>query len=282
MLHGVPGTALWGLRARAEESGRSGGLFQDALAQSWYERLAGFSSPELDAWYTPTLQQSIALRTLILDQAVRAHFHHCSAPVLVELGAGFSTRFSRLQPRHGQWYELDIPPLMELRLSLREPPDPRHWVLAYSVLEPDWLAHLKAHDPSQILLLAEGLLMFLSWAEVEALFRRLAEALPGAVIVFDVLGRLNFKAAQAFGEALDAPVHWGAADLSRVCQTLGLEQGEDLSLPAQLRLHPDYGRELRWLQRLILKQRWLTRRMGGTVMGRFPLAASHAKLKIDV
>lgn len=282
MLHGVPGTALWGLRARAEEALRPAGLFQDDLAQAWYERLAPFSNPELDAWYTPTLQQAIALRTLILDQAVRAHFYRCPEPVLVELGAGFSTRFSRLQPGHGQWYELDIPSLMELRLSLREAPNPRHWVLAYSVLDTDWLSHLKEHDPSQIFLLAEGLLMFFPQAEVDALFSRLAEALPGALMAFDVLGQLNFKAARAFGEALDAPVYWGAADIVQVCQRLGLIPDEDLSLPAQLRLHPDYGRELSGLQRLILKQQWLTRRMGGTVMGRFPRAASHAKLKIDV
>lgn len=269
MLSGVPGTALWGLRARAEEAERPNKLFSDSLAQSWYPRLAPFANAHLNEWYTPTLQQAIALRTAIFDQAVQTHFEQHPEPVLVELGAGFSTRFSRLKPAWGQWYELDIPELIELRLSLKEPPDPRHWVLAYSVLDPDWLHPLKEHDPSQIFLIAEGLLMFFPRAEIEALLTRLAQALPGATIAFDVLGSLNFKSAQAFGQALDAPVYWGVPDLRQVCPTFGLQEAGDLSLPTQLRLNPTYGRDLTGMQRLILRQNWLTRRMGGTVLGCF-------------
>jgi len=268
MLHGIPATSLWGLRARAEEAARSGGLFQDPLAVSWYERLSFLSEGPLDSWFTPILQQAIALRTAILDEAVRRHCLQHPEPVVIELGAGFSTRFSRIQPSQGQWYELDLPELMELRLSLKEPPAPHHWVLAYSVFDPEWLQHLAELPASQILLIAEGLLMFFPRAEVQQLFQRLQEHFAGASIAFDVMGSLNLKSAQAFGVELQAPVYWGARDLRRLPAEFGLTPAGDLSLPAQIQLEPRYAQELSWLQRLILRQRWLTRRMGGTVLAR--------------
>ncbi|MGV3525348.1 MAG: class I SAM-dependent methyltransferase [Candidatus Sericytochromatia bacterium] len=269
-LSGVPGTSLWGLRARAEEQQRADALFADPLALAWHTRLLPFFSPALEAGYSPVLQQAIALRTAVFDETVQKHLTRFPTGLVVELGAGFSTRFSRLQPEQAEWVELDLPELIELRLALREAPHPHHHCLADSLFAPEWHALLPQVAPEEILFLAEGLLMFFPVGRVEQLFDQLSQRFPGALIAFDVMGRWNLRAAQNACDEVDAPMYWGQAHLDQTCARFGLLPREDLALPAQLRAHPAWARRLRPLQRWLLQQRWLTARLGGTVLGQFP------------
>lgn len=269
MLSGIPGTSLWGLKARAEEHQHREGLFQDPIAQRWFQQLAPFFSPALARWYSPTLQRSIALRTDILDRAVRMHMQRHAQPVIVEMGAGFSTRFHRLQPEGVLWYEWDLPEMIEVRLGLQEPQHPQHHYLAYSLTDTAWCQHLDRADPERYLFIAEGLFMYFPRATVEALIAHLKQQFAGASLAFDVLGTLNFKAAQAPGEEVDAPVYWGVRDTTRLYGELGLEPMEpDLTLPAQIRRYGHYRTYLNPIERWVLSQRWLTRRMGGTLFAR--------------
>lgn len=267
LLAGIPGTGLWGLKARSEEHERPDGLFRDPLAAKWFARLEPFFGGSIAEWYNPVLQQAIALRTDILDTAVREHLAACAEPVVVELGAGFSTRFNRLQATC-PWYELDLPEVMELRAAMGEPAAARHWYLADSIFVSDWTRSLSGYDPAQTFLIAEGLLMYFPLARVEAMFAMLREALPGALIAFDVIGGWNLKAAQAPGAEVDAPVYWGLDRLTDAYERFGLSPAGDLSLPARLNRDPRYARRLRPLTRWLLGRRWLTTRLGGTVLAR--------------
>lgn len=269
MLSGIPGTSLWGLKARAEEHENPEGLFQDVLAQRWFQKLSPFFSPALARWYTPTLQRSIALRTDILDRAVRMHMQGHSKPVIIEMGAGFSTRYHRLQPEGVSWYEWDLPEMIEVRLGLQEPQHAEHHYLAYSLTDEDWLLPLDRHQPERYLFIAEGLFMYFPRETIEALMASLKQYFEGATIAFDVLGALNFKAAQAPGEEVDAPVYWGVRDTQRLYAEWDVMKLEpDLTLPAQIRRYGHYRGYLNPLERWVLSQRWLTRRMGGTLFAR--------------
>lgn len=266
MLSGIPGTSLWGLKARAEEHENPEGLFQDALAQQWFRKLSPFFSPALAQWYTPTLQRSIALRTDILDRAVRMHIQRHQNPVIIEMGAGFSTRYHRLQAENVLWYEWDLPEMIEVRLGLQEPQHPAHHYLAYSLTDEAWSSPLNREDPERYLFIAEGLFMYFPRETIEALIARLRLFFSGASLAFDVLGALNFKAAQAPGEEVDAPVYWGVKNTEHLYAELGVTRMEpDLTLPAQIRRYGHYRGYLKPLERWVLSQPWLTRRMGGTL-----------------
>lgn len=269
MLSGIPGTSLWGLKARAQEHENAEGLFQDALAESWFRKLSPFFSPALARWYTPTLQRSIALRTDILDRAVRMHLQRYPNAVVVEMGAGFSTRYHRLQPAQAQWYEWDLPEMIEVRLGLQEPLAPNHHYLAYSLTDTDWMQALSLEDPERYFFIAEGLFMYFPRETVETLLLSMQTHFSGAFIAFDVLGAFNLKAAQAPGEEVDAPVYWGVQNTETLLTELGLSAAEiDLSLPAQIRRYGHYQHYLRLMERWLLSQRWLTRKMGGTLLAR--------------
>ncbi|MEZ0372020.1 MAG: class I SAM-dependent methyltransferase [Candidatus Sericytochromatia bacterium] len=267
VFEGIPGTSLWGLKARAEEDARADGLFKDPLAVKWFQRLEPFFGGPIAEWYNPVLQQAIALRTDILDDAVRTHLARCQAPAVVELGAGFSTRFSRLMP-DCPWFELDLPEMIELRLSMGETPAPRHSLLADSIFSPDWLTALDQQDPEQVFLIAEGLLMYFPLSRVEQLFKLLNRSLPGAWIAFDVMGGWNVAAAKGPGDEVAAPIYWGLKYLDQAYQQFGVSPAGDLTLPTRLKSEPGYQRRIKPLTRWLLGQRWLTRRMGGTVLAR--------------
>lgn len=275
VLAGIPGTSLWGLKARAEEHTRPDGLFKDDLAVSWFKRLEPYFGGPLAEWYTPVLQQAIALRTDILDQAVSAHLAAYPQASILELGAGFSTRYSRLQAQlqpAQAWYELDLPEVMELRAAMGEPAAANHWYLADSIFSESWPKALQNRETRQILLIAEGLLMYFPITRVESLFDLLKQFFVGAQIAFDVMGSWNVSAAHEPGQEVDAPIHWGLRSIQEACSRFGLEAAGDLTLPTRLKLEPRYRKRLRPLQRWILSQRWLTSRQGGTLLARIPAA----------
>lgn len=266
MLSGIPATSLWALRAKAEEHSKPQGLFKDPLAAEWYHQAQPLFTPEVQAQYSPTLQKAIAIRTHILDRLVQRHFQTFPAGVLLELGCGFSTRFARLNLNQGHWYELDLPEIIELRGSLGFPAAAQHWHIAHSVFDYEWLDYLNHENPQEILILAEGLLMYFPLNQVRELLGQLQTHFKNAHLAFDVMGSLNLKAAQRAAQELDSPIYWGARNMLNICAELGLTPAGDLSLSSQIREEPHYQKGLSLLGKSLLKWRWLSRQLGGTVL----------------
>lgn len=215
----VSKTALLTLRARAEEHQRKSGCLDDPEALRWFEALPW--PAELDPWYSDFAQAKTAIRARQLDDLVRALRGASGAEVIVELGCGFSTRRARLGSEAGRWLALDLPEVMAHRAALGE--DPSVEALSGSVLEPEWLAAVQASGP-QVILLAEGLLYYLAESDVLGLMTTLRQRLPGAVMLFDVIGELDFARSQAASTRLGAPVQWMAATpFSQTMLELGLD-----------------------------------------------------------
>jgi O-methyltransferase involved in polyketide biosynthesis len=110
--------------------------------------------------------------------------------VVVHIGCGLDTRFERTcagQADEGrvEWYDLDLPDVIELRRKLIGGEGERHHFLAGSVLEDAWLEVVEAHHQRPFLFLAEGVFMYFTEAQVKSLVLRLKERFPGAELVFD-------------------------------------------------------------------------------------------------
>jgi O-methyltransferase involved in polyketide biosynthesis len=84
-----------------------------------------------------------------------------------------------------EWYDLDLPEVMELRRKLMGGEAARYHLLACSVLDSAWLDTLSVHRPRPLLFLAEGVLMFLEEGQVKSLVLTLKERFPGAELAFD-------------------------------------------------------------------------------------------------
>jgi O-methyltransferase involved in polyketide biosynthesis len=75
-----------------------------------------------------------ALRTAVFDEWVLEFLAGHPTGTVVEIGAGLSTRFERLDNGQATWVDIDLPDAMDLRRQLLGG-SPRRTMLARSVLE---------------------------------------------------------------------------------------------------------------------------------------------------
>lgn len=180
-LKGVSETLLIPLHYRVEESRSDTGSFKDAAAERFHDAIA-YDWEKFQGGAFRRL--SIAARTRILDREVGAFLAAHSSGLVVNLGAGLDTRFNRLDNGAVGWIEIDLPGVIAFRKRLGEPFNPRHVLLAASVLEEGWVAEVKARRRPRILFVAEGLFPYFTEAEHRAIFARLADNFPGQELLF--------------------------------------------------------------------------------------------------
>lgn len=171
-LSGVEGTLLIPLMGRALEGQRAYGLFRDARAEALAQELGVDPKPYAS---DEAAMAGVAVRTRVLDDAVRAYLQDHPNALVLNLAAGLDTRFERVDTGQCLWVEVDLPAAAALRERLLPPDNPRHLVVAGSVLEADWLKALPARGDRPLLVIAEGLLYYFK----EKHIRTLAEALAG-------------------------------------------------------------------------------------------------------
>ncbi|NES08331.1 MAG: class I SAM-dependent methyltransferase [Okeania sp. SIO2F4] len=206
-LNGVPRTLLLPLRGRADEQAHPHPLFQDPLAVEWL-KLLGWDR-ELDALYpqgSKAFSIVAAIRTYHHDQIASCHIANHSHPVVVELGAGLSSRFHRIGKNAYRWLELDLPVVTELRCKL-DTQTQQHQFISSSVLDFDWMDTLPNVAPENILFIAEGLLMYLEVNEVQQLISVMRSRFPGATLDLEVLG-LSTKIYNKIFAQIGAPLKW--------------------------------------------------------------------------
>lgn len=173
VLRGVPQTLLITLVARA----RAGRFCPDlGFTDPWAQQVLAQLDVDADEWSEdPLSMRGAVLRTLAIDRLARAFFERHPEGCAVNLGAGLCTRFQRLDNGRLHWIDLDLPEVIGLRSQLL-PAGARRQALAGSAADLAWVQRVP-HEPGRpLLLVAEGLLMYLSPAQVRALFMRCAEA----------------------------------------------------------------------------------------------------------
>jgi O-methyltransferase involved in polyketide biosynthesis len=201
-------TAYRTLADRAAESARPDGLFRDAVAE------AAAASLGCEIASVPALRFSAtahAIRTRIIDDWVQEILAGRRRVDVLNVGAGLCTRFFRLGPIPGIWYEIDLPGIIDVRQRVF-PRSANHVELACSVLDPRWSELIPRQ--ASVLVIAEGLLFYLAETAARELLRQLAAAFAGAAMIFDVLGpaQVGRQGEIDILTDLNAPFRWGLAD----------------------------------------------------------------------
>jgi len=204
-LTGVPRTMLMTTRARVEEHQRSNGLFEDPQVAQWWESLQWDS--DLDKFYSSLAQLSWAVRAHRFDQIAQRHLANHKEAIAIELGAGLSTRYYRVGQGYHRWFELDLPETTAVRRQLDTETN-SHRFLAQSALDFSWMEEISVEDPKNLLIIAEGLLMYFEVSQVEDFIDQLRRKFPGATLAFDVVGgSTKGKGAKQLAQ-LGAPLKW--------------------------------------------------------------------------
>ncbi|OBI45955.1 methyltransferase [Mycobacterium kyorinense] len=127
----------------------------------------------------------VALRAKQLDVWAGDFLRHNPQAVVLHLGCGLDSRAYRLDvPRGVSWFDVDVPEVIDLRRRLYDD-YPGYTMIGSSVTEPGWLDQVPMDRPA--LIVAEGLLMYLTETELRDLLTRLTDRFATGELLADLL-----------------------------------------------------------------------------------------------
>ena len=206
-LGDVSDTARWVAYLRALESERAGALFHDPFAR----RLAGDRGRQIaERLPKGPLSWSLAVRTRVFDDlildAVRG-----GVGVVLNLASGLDTRPYRLSlPAHVKWIEADLPVIIDFKAQALagERPSCSMERVALDVADPGARQEvlIRARDAAErVLVITEGLLVYLEAEQVASLARDLARYLPGAIwLLENISPEILARQRRLWGKRLEA------------------------------------------------------------------------------
>jgi O-methyltransferase involved in polyketide biosynthesis len=132
--------------------------------------------------------------------------------VVLHLGCGLDSRFWRVDNGLVEWYDLDMPPVIELRQQFY-PGNERYHLIPSSVTDLQWINRVSAGG-KPVLVVAEGLLMYLDEEDVRRLLVHLQASFPGCRLIADVFSRATARAASKHPslKKTGARLGWGVDD----------------------------------------------------------------------
>jgi O-methyltransferase involved in polyketide biosynthesis len=185
-LDGVEETLLIPLWARAAETHRADGMVNDPRA---VELVAAIDYDFDRLAWDWAAQVGIAIRTEILDEVTRKFLDAHPTGLIVNLAAGLDTRFYRLDNGRVHWVDVDLPNSMALRRQFFND-EVRHDYITGSVLDDAWCHQVKRTPTQPVLVIIEGLSMYLTPTETRGLLGRIATFFPGAEILMEAVSPL--------------------------------------------------------------------------------------------
>ena len=213
-LKGVEETLLIPLWGRAAETRRLGGIVNDPRAVELVDAI-DYNFTKL-AWDW-TAQLGVAIRTEILDQATLVFLAKHPDALVLNLASGLDTRFYRLDNGQLEWVDVDLPDSMALRRTFFNDEE-RHRYVTGTVLDDTWCLEIPRAPGQAVLVIIEGLLMYLTPDETRELLIRLANFFPGAEVLMEAISPTVVKKGDWFFRARGMSARFKG----------GLESGRDV------------------------------------------------------
>ena len=190
-LGDVQTTALIPLAVKANETMRKNARIKDQMAVEIIKTLKIDTKP-YDKFMS---HEGVIARTIMLDRQLKGIIKKAPDTVIVNVGAGFDDRFSRMDNGRIRWFDLDLPDAIAARRKAF-PERERVTMIAGSALEDDWCKPVQeaiAGRKSKPVFIAEGLFMYLTLDQIRTFLEVLKHNFPGGGIL---IAEQNCKAMQ--------------------------------------------------------------------------------------
>ena len=190
-LGDVQTTALIPLAVKANETMRKNARIKDRKAVEIIKAL-NIDTAQYDKFMS---HEGVIARTIMLDRQLKGIIRKAPDTVIVNVGAGFDDRFSRMDNGRILWFDLDLPDAIAARrkaFSERK----RVTMIAGSALDDDWCRPVQkalAGRKAKPVFIAEGLFMYLTFDQIRTFLEVLKNNFPEGGIL---IAEQNCKAMQ--------------------------------------------------------------------------------------
>jgi O-methyltransferase involved in polyketide biosynthesis len=145
-------------------------------------------------------QFGVALRGAKFDAWITDYLNDHPDAVVLHLGCGLHSRPFRLPVPEGvRWFDVDLPQVIALRRQLYAESE-TYRMVGSSVTDPGWLDELPTGGP--VLVVAEGLLMYLTPADTTELLHRLIDRFDTGELLADLLSEWGPRLSRIFTSGL--------------------------------------------------------------------------------
>ncbi len=164
-----------------------------------------FSKLKQSKW----LSMYMAARAKIIDEICTKYIEENSDATIIHLGCGLDSRVLRVNANYNKWYDVDLPSVIELRRKFYIEDD-KYKMLGKSVTDLEWINEIETKS-TNILIVAEGLTMYLSDDEIQQLLNGINTRFSNVTILFDAYSKQAVKSSKLKNPVnrMNASIKWG-------------------------------------------------------------------------
>lgn len=164
-----------------------------------------FSELKQSKW----LSMYMALRAKIIDEICNRCISQNPNTTIIHLGCGLDSRCLRVNNNNISWYDIDFQSVIDLRKQVYAETE-NYKMIGSSVTDLSWLDDINL-DNQSILIVAEGLTMYLSKQELQHLLKGINNKFGNATIVFDAYSKQAVKSSKLKNPVnqMNAEIKWG-------------------------------------------------------------------------
>lgn len=184
-LGDIQKTALIPLVIRANETKRKNARIRDKKALEILGALETtalkIDAKRFDSFFS---HEGVVARTILFDTAVRNLLETYPSAVCINLGCGLDDRFSRVDNGKCSWFNIDLPDSIAVRRNFFSETQ-RERMISGDILTPGWTEGIPANRIA--IVIAEGLLMYFSRAQVKAILNNITGAFCGGFFLAELM-----------------------------------------------------------------------------------------------
>jgi O-methyltransferase involved in polyketide biosynthesis len=166
-------------------------------------------------------QIMLSIRGALIDDFTKEYLREHSDSTVIYLGCGLDSRARRLGFPAKLWYDLDFPEVIHIKKQLYQETK-NYKYISSSVTDWNWLDSVECNN-SPVLVIAEGLLMYLCEPDIKRLFLTMRDRFPDTTLIFDAYSCLTAKQAKHHPslKKTGATLQWGV-DSPQALESFGM------------------------------------------------------------
>lgn len=185
-------TLLIPLYGKAMDYSQKGGLLGDKKAFEIVSKIDyDFSRLNIQK-KTNTM---MCMRAGMMDEVTISRLETGGKTLVLHLGCGLDSRCLRAGQKAAMWYDVDFPEVIAVRKNFFAETK-TYRMVGSSVTEPEWIKSIPNTGFDRVLVLAEGLMMYLSEEAVKTLVTRLKARFKAFDLVMDVYNTMAANGAK--------------------------------------------------------------------------------------